>query len=199
MDAYAVLGVAPSATDEEIREAYLRRSKELHPDRYADASARDQAMATRAMQQLNVAYDELRHRRAAAPPPPPPPFTAPPRPRYAPPTPSATPPAPPRRGRVRWFVVVLAALLLTSVLALVSGDSNNGHPSSPSASVQDFTNLEGTCVVFDSRGGLSDFVDCTRAHDARIMRVVDHGTACPPWTDGTVAGPRQDLCVDTHQ
>ncbi|HVV38363.1 MAG TPA: J domain-containing protein [Acidimicrobiales bacterium] len=194
MDAYAVLGVAPSASDEEIREAYLRRSKELHPDRYADASERDRAMATRAMQQLNVAYDELRHRSAgpaaaAAPPP----FTAAP-PRYA-----APPVAPARRGRVRWFVVVLAALLLTSVLALVSGDSNNGHPSSPSASVQDFTNLEGTCVVFDSRGGLSDFVDCTRAHDARIMRVVDHGTACPPWTDGTVAGPRQDLCVDTHQ
>ena len=35
---YAILGVLPNATPEDIRDAYLRRAKELHPDHYGENS-----------------------------------------------------------------------------------------------------------------------------------------------------------------
>jgi molecular chaperone DnaJ len=35
---YAILGVSPSATSEDIRGAYRRRAKELHPDHYGENS-----------------------------------------------------------------------------------------------------------------------------------------------------------------
>ncbi len=36
-DPFAVLGVAPGATRDEIRQAYVARAKSYHPDRYASA------------------------------------------------------------------------------------------------------------------------------------------------------------------
>lgn len=56
MDAYAVLGVDPVASDKDIRDAYVRRSKLLHPDQHVNADADVQAEATRAMQEVNAAY-----------------------------------------------------------------------------------------------------------------------------------------------
>ncbi len=35
---YAILGILPSATSEDIRDAYRRRAKELHPDHYGENS-----------------------------------------------------------------------------------------------------------------------------------------------------------------
>jgi DnaJ-like protein len=52
---YTVLGVKPSATNEEIRAAYRRLATEHHPDRDGGDTAR--------MQQINVAYNELRRLR----------------------------------------------------------------------------------------------------------------------------------------
>ena len=39
MDPYKVLGVSPSATDDEIKTAYRNLVKKYHPDRYANAPA----------------------------------------------------------------------------------------------------------------------------------------------------------------
>ena len=47
MDPYAVLGVGRGSTPAEIRAAYLRRSKELHPDHYADATPEQRDAAIR--------------------------------------------------------------------------------------------------------------------------------------------------------
>jgi hypothetical protein len=185
MNPYAVLGVDPTATDAEIREAYLRRSKELHPD----LSGPD---GTRAMQELNAAYEQLRTRGATPPPPPTASWT--PRPTtYA--APAA---APPRRKR--WIALAVAAVVIGSAFALVNADSRPQHvtPASPDATV-DFTRVEGACLAYNDAGQLDDFVDCTRPHAARVMKVVDHGTACPVWTDSSIPGATKDLCLDTHQ
>ncbi|MEY2472376.1 MAG: hypothetical protein QOK28_1705 [Actinomycetota bacterium] len=197
MDAYAVLGLRPSASDAEIRDAYLRRSKELHPDRYAEATEADRARATRAMQELNVAYDELRHRVAA-------PVAAPAREpsdlRVSPRPVRQPPAAAPSPRRKRWIAVSVAALFLAS--ALIALTDNNDTPRlhhGPNATF-DVARLEGACITLDNAGVPDEVIDCTRPHDARVMRVVDHGTECPIWTDGSApATPDKDLCLDTHQ
>lgn len=58
-DPYAVLGVSRDADQEELRAAHRRRSLLLHPDRHAGASEEVQREATRAMADLNAAYDLL--------------------------------------------------------------------------------------------------------------------------------------------
>lgn len=74
-DHYAVLGVPLTATLEEVKEAYRRRAKELHPDRNPAAQSKDDMIL------LNLAHETLSNpdKRAAydrellltAPPPPP--------------------------------------------------------------------------------------------------------------------------------
>lgn len=56
-DHYAVLGVAPDATPDEIRRAWRFAIEAFHPDRYAASDQRDRAhdMATR----VNAAWDVL--------------------------------------------------------------------------------------------------------------------------------------------
>ena len=54
-DLYALLGVAPSASDDEIKSAYRRRARELHPD----ANGGDQA-AENEFKEVSLAYEILR-------------------------------------------------------------------------------------------------------------------------------------------
>ena len=54
---YETLGVTPSATAKEIRKAYLRRARALHPDRQLDRSEADARRAEEAMQVVNAAWD----------------------------------------------------------------------------------------------------------------------------------------------
>lgn len=52
---YALLGVAPSASDEEIRRAYRQLATTLHPDKVADAARHDEA--TTLFTRIQEAYE----------------------------------------------------------------------------------------------------------------------------------------------
>lgn len=60
-DPYEVLGVSPSATDDEIKKAYRELARKYHPDNYADNPLSD--LAGEKMQEINEAYDEIVRRR----------------------------------------------------------------------------------------------------------------------------------------
>ncbi len=58
-DPYAVLGLEPPATADEVRAAYRARSMLLHPDLHEGRPARVRLEAQRAMAQLTEAYEAL--------------------------------------------------------------------------------------------------------------------------------------------
>lgn len=60
-DPYSVLGVAPNATDDEIKEAYRNMVRKYHPDNYADDNIKE--IANEKMQEVNEAYDEIQRLR----------------------------------------------------------------------------------------------------------------------------------------
>ncbi len=60
-DLYAVLGVTPAATADELRTAYRDLARQHHPDRFA--SYVQKLAATRRLQEINAAYAELRDAR----------------------------------------------------------------------------------------------------------------------------------------
>lgn len=60
-DPYSVLGVSPSATDEEIKQAYRALAKKYHPDNYQNSPLAD--LASEKMKEINAAYDEIQTRR----------------------------------------------------------------------------------------------------------------------------------------
>ncbi len=56
-DPYKVLGISPSATEDEIKTAYRTLAKKYHPDNYADSPLND--LASEKMKEINEAYDEV--------------------------------------------------------------------------------------------------------------------------------------------
>lgn len=66
-DAYALLGISPQASLEEATEAYRALAQIYHPDRYAGASERVQAEASKRMQALNAAFQQVRATAVRAP------------------------------------------------------------------------------------------------------------------------------------
>ena len=56
-DPYKVLGISPSATDEEVKAAYRELAKKYHPDNYAGSPVAD--LADEKMKEINQAYDTI--------------------------------------------------------------------------------------------------------------------------------------------
>lgn len=56
-DPYKVLGVSPTATDEEIKKAYRELAKKYHPDNYINNPLSD--LAAEKMKEINEAYDRI--------------------------------------------------------------------------------------------------------------------------------------------
>ena len=57
-----MLGVSPTATDDEIKQAYRELVRKYHPDKYANTDLAE--MATEKMKEVNAAYDEIQKQRA---------------------------------------------------------------------------------------------------------------------------------------
>jgi len=65
LDPYATLGIAPAASDDEVRQAYRRIMSECHPDRLAGKSLTpaERATAETRARDANRAYDRIKERR----------------------------------------------------------------------------------------------------------------------------------------
>ena len=62
-DPYSVLGVSPSASDDEIKKAYRELARKYHPDNYHDNPLAD--LAAEKMKEINEAYDTITKGREA--------------------------------------------------------------------------------------------------------------------------------------
>jgi hypothetical protein len=56
---YEILGIAPDASTDQIKEAYIYKVNILHPDRLAGASERIRRLAEEELKKVNVAYQVL--------------------------------------------------------------------------------------------------------------------------------------------
>lgn len=62
-DPYKVLGVPSTATDDEVKKAYLALARKYHPDKYTDSDLAD--LASEKMKEVNAAYEEIQNMRAS--------------------------------------------------------------------------------------------------------------------------------------
>ena len=60
-DPYQVLGVSPTASDDEVKKAYRTLCKKYHPD--ANVGKPDAAQAEKRFMEVQQAYEEIMHRR----------------------------------------------------------------------------------------------------------------------------------------
>ena len=63
-DPYKILEISPSATDDEVKEAYRKMAKKYHPDNYAGSPLAD--LANEKMKEVNEAYDQILNERKRA-------------------------------------------------------------------------------------------------------------------------------------
>ena len=58
-DPYKILGVPPTATDDEVKKAYLALARKYHPDKYTNTDLAD--LASEKMKEVNAAYEEIQN------------------------------------------------------------------------------------------------------------------------------------------
>lgn len=179
VDHYAVLGVAPTATVDEIRRAYREAARAAHPDAAAGRRSADPDADTARMARINAAWaclsDPARRRehdlsRADGG-----------RPRIDPPAhadpwPSVVPrndgPARIPWRAMRWMLAVGVATVIG--LSFVSTDSQESPP--------DQLLQSGSCVDIDDTGAVSE-VSCDGEHDAVVRQLVAFDRTCPSDTE----------------
>lgn len=61
-DPYSVLGVEPTASDDEVKSAYRKLARKYHPDNYTDNPLAD--LAEEKMKEINEAYELINKQRA---------------------------------------------------------------------------------------------------------------------------------------
>jgi hypothetical protein len=195
---YGLLGVSPDASADEIRRAYYRSARQLHPD------VNPQADAAAAMRRLNDAWailgDPVARRRydAQSSPPAPAPF----RPRPARPPEAPGPPGPPEPARphpprfVRPSALIVAVLLVIFVVtayaghgARTPGSRPTSTPSSaaapantaiPSTGSTGATNLLGECL--QSEPGYDAVVPCGQPNLGEVVMLASASAQCPAGT-----------------
>ena len=62
-DAYTILGIDPSATDDEVKKAYREMAKKNHPDKVAYLGEDVRKAAEKKFQEINDAYDRIKKQR----------------------------------------------------------------------------------------------------------------------------------------
>jgi curved DNA-binding protein CbpA len=184
---YDVLGVARSASHDEIRAAYHDRARALHPDRVASQPSSSQDEARRAMQDVNEAWRVLRDpalraaydRQTSAPPPP-----APPASEWD--TPYPHPLAEP--GDLIVAIVRaapwIAVLVVLGVIVVFTAFAH--HTDSPRA-------LIGKCI--ETTEGVPHEVECQGPNDGQVIDVVETEAACAPGTTARVMASGDWFCL----
>ena len=61
--AYKILGISPSATDDEVKKAYRKMAVENHPDKVAYLGEDVQRAAKEKFQKINEAYEAIKKQR----------------------------------------------------------------------------------------------------------------------------------------
>jgi len=171
------LGVGRDATTEEVRDAYRRRARELHPDAPGgDATA---------MARLNAAYAVLgspaSRRDYDRMPPPPPAAPPPPAPAYDAPT-AAPPTAPPvvdDRARFPWRTSLLAAAIGAIAVFVVATLREDPAPPPPDNLLE-----PGSCVEVVDGGTAVSEVTCDDLATLTVESIVGFDEDCPAGTTG---------------
>ena len=63
-DPYKVLGVDPSASDDQVKNAYRKLARKYHPDKYTDSDMKE--LAEEKMKEVNAAYEQIQQMRSGS-------------------------------------------------------------------------------------------------------------------------------------
>jgi hypothetical protein len=205
---YDILGVTDSATDDELRRAYYRAARRLHPDVNPDLDATEEmrrlnrAWAVLGNPRARRSYDLERSRPAVRPL-----ATDPSHATRQVPDAEAEelPLVHPLARLVRPSALVLAVLLVIFVITAYAGPKSNDRNPTPASSPQATApnavspyaspSLLGKCVKI--LPGYDAVMPCNQANDGQIVAEVVASANCPAGTRAyQLAGRAQIVCLD---